>query len=130
MAYSPPVPQTAVEYGERYADKDFPIQEYANVDVLLRRLLRFYNQVGILMEKRLVDEDFVYALIGAGLDSSWPAVSVAVQYYQRYHGGASGHELAEPRPIHAYVKSLHDGYLNWARTTGKTLLDMQDHGLT
>jgi hypothetical protein len=115
IARTVPIPSSGVEYGERYADKKIIVKdpEKESLDTLMRRLLRFYNQVGILVEKKLVDDDLVFALIGPGLKSAWPAVAAAIDWYQNYYGGPSGHEKTEPRPIHAYVTKLYEHYLAW-----------------
>jgi hypothetical protein len=90
-----------------------------SLDTLMRRLLRYYNQVGILAEKKLVDDDLVFALIGPGLESAWPAVETAIDWYQNYYGGQSGREKADPRPIHAYVASLYTRYMAWKAEAGR-----------
>lgn len=115
IALTAPVPSSGVEYGERHADKKTIVKEpeKESLDTLMRRLLRFYNQVGILIKKRLVDDDLVFAMIGPGLKSGWPAVVVAIDWYQSYYGGPSGNEKAEWRPIYAHVTELYEHYLTW-----------------
>jgi len=80
----------------------------------MRRLLRFYNQIAVLLRQKLIDPDFVFGLIGAGLETAWPAMKPAIQYYQRYYSGVSGTELAaEPRPIYNEVAMLQTSYIEW-----------------
>ena len=119
IAHTAPIPNSGAEYGERYADKKIIITdpEEVSIDTHMRRLLRFYNQAGILVAKKLVDDDLVFALIGPGLKSAWPAVSVAIDWYQNYYGGLSGFEKTESRPIYAYVPKLYERYLTREATS-------------
>lgn len=123
VAHTDPVPTTGEEYGKKYSDKNLWMQDDDNTDNLMRRLLRFYNQVGILVEKELVDTDFVFGLIGGGMKTSWIGVRAAIDWYQNHYGGLSGFERAEPRPIHAYALKLYEHYNKWEKTTGKDVLD-------
>jgi hypothetical protein len=75
-----PIPQTGTEYGQRYGEKERKLDDSDDIDTNMRRLLRFYNQVGILVDKGLVDDDFVFALIGPGLKTGWPAVRTAIEW--------------------------------------------------
>jgi hypothetical protein len=121
IAHTQPVPKSAVDYGEQYAQKNFQDkQNNEHIDNQMRRLLRFYNQIGILIDKKLVDDDLVFALIGPGLKSGWPAVQVAVEWYQNYHGEPTGVEKTDPRPIHIYVRKLYARYLAWEHTENES----------
>jgi hypothetical protein len=116
IAHTPPLLISGEEYGNKYADKKInkDALDDETLDTNIRRLLRFYNQVGILLEKNLVDADFVFALIGPGLETSWAAVEPAIDWYQNYYEGISGHEKAKaPRPVHHYVQNLYQQYLAW-----------------
>ena len=115
IAHTHPVPSSGREYGKRYSDKKITVVDPKKVsyDTHMRRLLRFYNQVGILVEKKLVDDDLVFGVIGAGLKSAWPAVSVAIDWYQNYQLGEAGYQQSERRPIHAYIIKLYNQYLKW-----------------
>lgn len=105
-------PTSAAEYRERVADDritDSP------TDMAARRMLRFYNQVGILLCKGLIDGDFVHALLGHGLESSWRALEPAIDYYQKYYSGPDGLELADTaRPIYNEVRTLRADFQSWA----------------
>jgi hypothetical protein len=118
IAHTAPIPTSGAEYGEQYADKQqvIPEPEMVSLDTYIRRLLRFYNQVGILVEKKLVDEHLVFEFIGSGMKTSWVAIEPAIDYYQNYYGGLSGHEKAEPRQIYKYVTKLYKRYLAWEAT--------------
>ncbi len=115
LAHSPRCPQTAAEYKSTVADSaPWDHYEDGTLDMHMRRLLRFYNQVAILLRQRLIDDDFVFGLIGAGLDTCWPAMKPAIQYYQCYYGGPSGTELVSvPRPIYNAVIHLHESFEDW-----------------
>lgn len=117
IAHTEPVPTSGAEYGKQYAQRSIKERtDDDHFDNQMRRLLRFYNQIGVLIDKKLVDDDLVFALIGPGLKSGWQAVQVAADWYQNYYGGASGIEKAEPRPIYIHVQKLYDRYLDWERT--------------
>lgn len=112
IAHIDPVPVSAADYGKQYAQRGVEERkEDDHYDSQMRRLLRFYNQIGILIDKNLVDDDLVFALIGPGLQSGWAAVQVAVEWYQNYYGGSSGVEKADPRPIYIHVQKLYEHYL-------------------
>jgi hypothetical protein len=116
IARTVPIPESAVDYGKQYAQKTMEERkDDEHFDNQMRRLLRFYNQLGILVDKNLVDDDLVFGLIGPGLKTGWPAVRVAVEWYQNYYGGSSGAEKAEARPIYIYVQKLYERYLEWER---------------
>ena len=78
IAHTTPLPNSGAEYGDKYADKaiDRDNLDEETLDTNMRRLLRFYNQVGILIERKLVDEVFVFALIGPGLNKTPPARNI------------------------------------------------------
>ncbi|HEV7903443.1 MAG TPA: hypothetical protein VGO96_06340 [Pyrinomonadaceae bacterium] len=114
IAHTEPVPKSAADYGKQYAQRGIKERmEDEHYDSQMRRLLRFYNQIGILIDKSLVDDDLVFALIGPGLKSGWLAVRVAVEWYQNYYEGSSGIEKAEARPIYIHVQKLYERYLEW-----------------
>jgi hypothetical protein len=127
IAHTAPVLASGQEYGEKYADKQIYVTEppEASYDTMMRRLLRFYNQIGILLEKKLADDDMVFALIGPGLKSAWPAISAAVDWYQN-HSSFRLQDSASDKanPIYTHVMGLNEYYSKWeqsvvARTKGK-----------
>ena len=54
---------------------------------LIRKMLRFYHQIGILLDKGLIDADFIFQLIGDGLKTSEQGIKVATEWHQNYYGG-------------------------------------------
>jgi len=119
IAHTMPVPKNAEEYGQKYAEKEFivPEPEVPTFDTHMRRLLRFYNQAAVLLEKKLVDDDLVLAFVGPGLKSSWPAIEAAIDWYQQYYSGISGHEKAHRRPIYTAISKLYKRYISWEEKT-------------
>jgi hypothetical protein len=116
LAHKADCPTTAQEYKDRIAD-DQPWQHYNDdtADMHMRRLLRFYNQVAVLVQQKLIDVDFVFHLIGSGLDTCWPALVPAIQYYQNFYAGLSGTEMAQqPRPIYNEIMNLHNRFTRWS----------------
>jgi len=103
-------------YGKDFADKGINPKnlDEETLDTAMRRLLRFYNQVGVLVEKKLVDDDFVFGLVGAGLESSWMGVNAAIEFYEKNTNIQKEiTQLKKSRPIHPYVRPLHESYKKW-----------------
>lgn len=119
LAYSEECPSTREEYLERVADGS-PWREARDAnesdDSYIRRLLRFYNQLAILLNKNLIDEDFVFNLVGTGLASSWSVLETAIEYYQYYYSRTGIPEWqGHPRPIYQHVPILYSRYIKWAQ---------------
>lgn len=115
LAHQDTCPTTAQEYRLLVADEP-PWDHYnsGTPDMHMRRLLRFYNQVGILLRKKLIDENFAYSLVGHGVSSCWPALAPAIEYYQQFYAGDQGTSLADrPRPIYNDVRWLHRHFEAW-----------------
>ncbi|WP_326665552.1 DUF4760 domain-containing protein [Streptomyces canus] len=115
LAHSPQCPRDAQEYHETLADgSPWTNMTDDSKDADLRRLLRFYNQLSILLSKDLIDEEFVFGLIGAGLISVWPALSPAVSYYEHYFPHSTEPEWnEEPRLIYHEVPTLYERCVRW-----------------
>ncbi len=114
IAHTDPVPRSGDEYGEKYADKLITVPEpkIISLDTHMRRLLRFYNQVAMLVEKKLVDEDLILAFIGPGLKNSWPGIMAAIEWYQNSKMSSLGHAKDETI-IYASIPRLYELYLTW-----------------
>ena len=80
--------------------------EEVSESAIKRRILRFYHQVGILLDKGLIDPDFVSVLIGGGLKTSKKGILAATQLYQNFYDGTSGIEERPPRHICANAVTL------------------------
>jgi hypothetical protein len=125
-----PVPASGADYGQHYAQREMNSRtKEEHVDRQMRRLLRFYNQIGILVNKRLIDDDLVFALIGPGLRSGWLAVKVAVEWYQKYYAGSSGIDEADVRQIYVHIPLLYERYLSWSAIESSRLADDGIRGL-
>jgi hypothetical protein len=119
---SRPIPQNGEEFGAMYVTLSYQYKEppskkreYSSSHV--RRIFRFYHQVGILLEQGLIDPDFVFPLIGYGLETSEHTIHVACEWYQNYYGGETGHELmTTKRSIYNNVPELCEMYKQWKRT--------------
>lgn len=116
-----PVPTTGKEFGDMYvthsykgADEEDVKRHAKEVSTgSIRRMLRFYHQIGILLDKRLIDADFVFPLIGDGLKTSEQGIKVATEWHQNYYGGESANEKASPRAIYEQARKLLDKYSQW-----------------
>jgi hypothetical protein len=111
-----PVPATGKEFGDMYvthsykgpAEKDAKRHAKEVSTGSIRRMLRFYHQIGILLDEGLIDAEFVFPLIGYGLKTSESGIRVATEWYQNYYGGASGNEKAPTRTIYEQAIKLPD----------------------
>jgi hypothetical protein len=87
----------------------------------LRSILRYYHQVGILLSKGLIDDDFIFPLIGDGLESSAVGIRLAVEWYQVFYGGESGSEEAAPRRIYENAPKLLEWYESWKKRSAEAV---------
>jgi hypothetical protein len=65
--------------GERLA------QERQEQDQKARFRIRFVNQAGVLLEKRLIDKDLLFELLGPGVEIDYPIMQVVVDAYRKDH---------------------------------------------
>lgn len=127
VSHVPPVPQSGEQYGQLYVLKTQSDENQGNwhsdkesISISIRRILRFYHQIGILMDKGLIDPDFVFPLIGAGLETSSQGIKVATEWYQNYYGGVSGHEkVLQARTIYQNALKLSQQYASWKQAQNK-----------
>jgi hypothetical protein len=118
-----PVPTTGKEFGDMYVTHSYKgsderaVKRHAKEVSTgsIRRMLRFYHQIGILLDKGLIDADFVFQLIGDGLKTSEQAIKVATEWHQNYYGGESANEKASPRAIYDQARKLPDKYSRWEK---------------
>jgi hypothetical protein len=59
----------------------------------LKGILRHYQQIGILLDQGLIDEDFIFPLIGPGIETSTAAINATVDYYQIFYSVLQGARL-------------------------------------
>ena len=109
-----PMPRSGEEFGAMYVTRSYQGAKHEEVSSQsIRRILRFYHHIGILLDKGLIDGDFVFPLIGDGLDSSQVGIRVTTEWHQNFYGGESGHEKAAPRRIYANAVKLIEKYEYW-----------------
>lgn len=122
-----PVPQSGEEYGKTYVLEPTPLRNQLTEEIgerptaAVRRMLRFYHQIGILIDKGLVDSDFVFALVGPGLVTSKHGIVVTCDWYQNHWAGSTGHDKGPYRPIYANALKLCEHYENWAKKNNRVL---------
>lgn len=110
VARTQPVPQTGNEYGARYVLN----KEAADTNHPVRRMLRFYHQIGILLEKHMIDPDFVFPLVGSGLETSEQGIKAATDWYQQHWAGETGNEMGARRiDVYANAPRLCNDYSIW-----------------
>lgn len=122
-----PVPQSGEEYGKTYVLEPTPLRNQLTEEIgerptaAVRRMLRFYHQIGILIDKGLVDSDFVFALVGPGLVTSKHGIVVTCDWYQNHWAGSTGHDKGPYRPIYANALKLCEHYENSAKRNNRVL---------
>lgn len=122
ISRTPPIPRSGREFGEMYRtasycgdDAEKVLQRARDLgDFSLRPILRYYQQVGVLIEKNLVDADFIFPLIGDNLKTSEIGIRLAVEWYQNYYGGHSGTEEAPRRNVYGKALLLLDMHQRWS----------------
>lgn len=57
-------------------------ERLAHLDQDLHYLLGYYHQVGLLLEQKLLDEDFTMLLLGEGLADRWDALAPVPLFYK------------------------------------------------
>jgi hypothetical protein len=92
------------EYKSKYHDASHGSDKKLQ-DVQARHQLRFLNQIGILVRKRLIDRDMLFGLIGSGLKIDYGCLAVVLQ----------GHIEAHNEKMYGNVEYLWNNYKGWAR---------------
>jgi hypothetical protein len=123
VSRSIPIPQNGAEFGAMYVmhtyeggDKEKVRERGKRLSASIRRMLRFYHQVGILLDKQMIDPDFVFPLVGAGLETSEYGIKVATDWHQTHYAGESGNEEAEQRrEIYGNAVKLCQQYREWKK---------------
>ena len=109
-----PVPRSGKEFGDMYVTDSRKGSHGEEVSTgSIRRILRFYHQIGILLDEGLIDADFIFPLIGDGLNTSEEGIRVAVEWHQNYYGGESGDQQAPRRTIYEKARQLPGKYREW-----------------
>jgi hypothetical protein len=128
VSRSKPIPQTGEEFGAMYVthtyqgeDKEKVRDRSKNASASIRRILRFYHQVGILLDNKMIDPSFVFPLIGDGLETSEQGIKVATEWHQNYYAGESGNEkAAQRRDIYGNALKLCQQYRAWKQVREKS----------
>lgn len=77
-------PKLIEKFIKRYHDaKDTSTEK--TLDIKVRHQIRFLNQVGILVKKRLIDRDLLFNLIGAGLEIDYAVMKAVLQGHRKAH---------------------------------------------
>ena len=121
-----PIPASGKQFGEMYVAHNYQGPDHDTVIVnaervssaSIRRMLRFYQQVAILLEKELIDADFIFPMIGDGLEMSESAIKTATEWHRQFYSGESGNEPAEKRAIYNKVNGLLVTHRMWKSRQG------------
>jgi hypothetical protein len=121
IAGEAPVPETGTEFKAMYRSSPYTGPNQASIrrraEIIsssnLKSILRYYQQIGILLNQGLIDEDFIFPLIGPGIETSTTAIKATVDYYQTFHSGTSGREAGPRRTLYkdaALLTELHSAW--------------------
>lgn len=92
-------------YSDRYWSAFYQGDDHhQRLDRLARTRVRFYAQAGVLVRKRLVDEDLVFGLIGPALDVDMRLLDIVIDANRKGHQFPSMYEE---------VEYAHDRYQHW-----------------
>ena len=91
------------EYISRFHNAD-DTSKQRQMDIKARARMRFLNQVGVLVRKKIIDKDLVLTLIGPGFEIDYPVLEVLIESYRKAH--------AFPR-LYSGVDFLYEEYLRW-----------------
>ena len=76
--------QAIKEYKDRFHDAASNSKE-KQIDRKARARVRFLNQIGILVRKKLIDKDLLFELIGVGLEIDYKILSILMETYRKAH---------------------------------------------
>lgn len=128
IANNDPVPQDGQQYYDIFINdqkKKHEVEQRCKIGSLHRevtRVLRFYHQIGILLNKNLIDPDFIFPLIGYGLQTSKSAITACTGFYQAfsYRALPTGHyEKGPRRDIYANAPALVRQFEAWQKSKGE-----------
>lgn len=71
-------------YNKDYHDSI--IEENKKTDTSIINRIRFLNQTGVLLKRRLIDKDMLFGLIGVGLEIDYPTITIVLQAHRKAHG--------------------------------------------
>lgn len=94
------------KYWRTFYDGD---PEHQGLDRLARSRVRFYAQTGVLLRKRLVDEDLLFGLIGPPLDVDMRLLDVVI------NANREGHQFPQ---MYEEVEYAYREYQRWRHGRG------------
>jgi hypothetical protein len=61
-------------------------EKHNQLDASIMNRIRFLNQIGVLVHKKLIDQDMLFGLIGIGLEIDFETLNFVLQAHRREHG--------------------------------------------
>lgn len=77
-------PKLIDEYIKKFHNAKEDTENF-NIGRKARSRIRFINQAGILVKKRLIDKDMLYGLIGAGFEIDYPILEIIISSHRKAH---------------------------------------------
>ena|SRR5205085_4913661 len=91
------------EYIARFHNAD-DTSKQRQMDIKARTRMRFLNQVGVLVRKKIIDKDLVLTLIGPGFEIDYPILEILIESYRKAHDFPK---------LYSGVDFLYEEYLRW-----------------
>lgn len=101
---------TAEDYRERYHDQPDGTQAKMQ-DKEVRGRVRYFHQAGSLLNRKLVDRDLLFSLIGTGLKQDHRKLKIVVDGVRLAHND---------QQMYRYFDDLWGEYERWERSSGGT----------
>jgi len=95
------------KYIEVFHDAEFSTDN-KKLDVKARHHIRFLNQVGILVKKKLIDQDLLFSLIGTSLQLEYATLETIL----------AAHVKAHDESMYENFKYLWHSYRKWKQKSG------------
>ncbi|MDN3549537.1 DUF4760 domain-containing protein [Mucilaginibacter aquaedulcis] len=78
-----------------------------DIDTSIINRIRFLNQVGVLLNKRLIDQDMLFGLIGIGFEIDYETLKFVLRAHRKEHGTPN---------MYAHFETTWHQYKLWAKS--------------
>lgn len=89
-----------------------PDQDKKNLAWTIRTRLRFLHLIGVLLKKKMIDQDLLFSLIGLGLEIDYETLSIIVNAHRRSHNTPY---------LYNHFEFLWSEYQNWKSNLSATV---------
>lgn len=80
-------------YSENYHLTEIELQK--NIDRSIMNRIRFFNQIGMLLKKDMINKRMLFELIGLGLDHDYLTLRLILDTHRRDHGEPNMYSMFE-----------------------------------